>query len=143
MGSLKQPAESLAELAVYTLKHAFYSLGAGNGLLVPFVMADSDRAGRILHRLETGTSGHAMKSAHEWLVGADPAIARHAFAWDGEITVDEIRWDAVYVEAGDRVLPNGVLLCQRYESEGEAGDVKVAVGEPMLVDKPGSRLQAV
>jgi len=142
MGSLKQPAESLAELAVYTLKHAFYSLGAGNGLLVPFVMADSDGAGRILHRFESQALDHVTRCAHEWLDGADPAIARYAFAWDGHVTVNETRWDAVFVEAGDRILPNGLLLCQRYESGGETGDINVAVGEPMLVDKPESRLRA-
>ncbi len=142
MGSLKQPAESLAELAVYTLKHAFYSLGAGDGVLVPFVMADSDSEGRVLHRFDAGTRDHAKERAHEWLDGADPAIARYAFAWDGRITIDEIRWDAVFVEAGDRVLPNGVVLCQRYEAGCDTEDVNVAVGEPMLIDKPLSRLRA-
>ena len=142
MGGLKQPAESLAELAVYTLKHAFYSLGVGDGVLVPFVMADSDGEGRALHRFEAGTPSHAKERAHEWLDGADPAIVRYAFAWDGHITIDETRWDAVSVEAGDRILPNGVLLCQRYEAGCDADSANVAVGEPMLIDKPGSRLRA-
>jgi hypothetical protein len=141
MGGLKLPAESLAELAIYTLKHAFYSLGAGDGVLVPFVMADSDSEGRILHRFEAGTPDRARDRAHQWLDGADPAIVRYAFAWDGHITIDEVRWDAVFVEAGDRALPNGLLLCQRYEPGHDTEGVNMAVGEPMLVDKPGSRLQ--
>jgi hypothetical protein len=126
MGGLKLPAESLAELAIYTLKHAFYSLGAGDGVLVPFVMADSDSEGRILHRFGAGTPDRAKDRAHQWLDGADPAIVRYAFAWDGHITIDEVRC---------------LLLCQRYEPGHDTEGVNMAVGEPMLVDKPGSRLQ--
>lgn len=141
MNSLEQPAESLAELAVYTLKHAFYSLGAGDGVLVPFVMADSEREGRILHRFEAETAVRALECAREWVHGADSSVARYAYAWDGQITINEIRWDAVFVEAGDRILPNGLLLCQRYESEDGEETVNVAVGEPMLIEKPDSRLR--
>jgi len=141
MRSLEQPAESLAELAVYTLKHAFYSLGVGEGVLVPFVMADSEDQGRILHRFEVETPDHALECAREWINSAGSSVSRYAYAWDGSITINEIRWHAVFVEAGDRVLPNGLLLCQRYESEDGEEEANVAVGEPMLIEKPASRLR--
>lgn len=141
MQSLERPAENLAELAIYTLKHAFYSLGAGEGVLVPFVMADSEGEGRILHRFEAETPDRALECAKEWIDEAEPEISRYACAWDGHVTINEIRWYAVFVEAGDRVLPHGLLLCQRYESEDEDDGANVAVGEPMLVEKPASRLQ--
>lgn len=141
MSGLEQPAESLAELAVYTLKHAFYSLGAGNGVLHPFVMADSDSEGRVLHRFETNSPGNALECARQWADRADGSVSRYAFAWDDHITINEIRWDAVFVEAGDRVLPKGLLLCQRYERDDDESGDNVAFGEPMLVDKPGSRLR--
>ncbi len=140
MSGLEQPAESLAELAVYTLKHAFYSLGAGEGVLMPFVMADSDSDGRVLHRFDANSPGRALARARKWVDGADVSVSRYAFAWDDHVTINEIRWEAVFVEAGDRVLPHGLLLCQRYEHEDGTDGGNVAVGEPMLVDKPGSRL---
>lgn len=138
---LQQDAHNLAELAVFALSHAFRSIEDGEGMLVPFVMTDTQDEGRSLHRFVADSMEQSRERAHDWVGEAGPSVSRYAFAWDGYVKVDGIRWDAVFVEAGDRVLPHGMLLCQRYRpANGDEGPYHI-VGEPMLVDKPGSRLQ--
>ena len=141
MSDLQQDAHNLAELAVFALNHAFRSIEDGEGMLVPFVMADTEDEGRSLHRFVAESMEQSRQRARDWVDGAEDSVNRYAFAWDGYVKVDDIKWDAVFVEAGDRVLPHGMLLCQRYSAEnGDDGPRKI-VGEPMLVDKPESRLQ--
>ncbi|MDH5558533.1 MAG: hypothetical protein OEZ03_14380 [Alphaproteobacteria bacterium] len=139
--NLQQDAHDLAALAVFALNHAFRSIADGEGMLVPFVMTDTQDEGRSLHRFVADSMEQSRQRAEDWVGGADSSVARYAFAWDGYVTVDDVKWDAVFVEAGDRVLPHGMLLCQRYRQEfGDSGPQHV-VGEPMLVDKPASRLR--
>ena len=141
MSEYQEVAHSLAELAVFALNHAFRSIEEGEGMLIPFVMTDTENEGRTMHRFVADSMEQSRQRARDWVDGAGPSVSRYAFAWDGYVKVDDVRWDAVFVEAGDRVLPHGMLLCQRYQSEGEDSGPRHVVGEPMLVDKPESRLQ--
>ncbi|HVL08083.1 MAG TPA: hypothetical protein VM512_02850, partial [Burkholderiaceae bacterium] len=73
-----------------------------------------------------------------------PGIARYAIAWDGYVTVEGRKWDAILVEAGDASAPDGMLLAQRYEAK-EAGFFSkkrrnVGVGNPLAVGSTPSRL---
>jgi hypothetical protein len=138
---LQQDAHDLAGLAVFALNLAFRSIEDGEGMLAPFVMTDTEDEGRSLHRFVADSIEQSRQRARDWVGGAGPSIYRYAFAWDGYVKVDDIKWDAVFVEAGDRVLPHGMLLCQRYRAQDGNGGHRKIVGEPMLVDKPESRLQ--
>ena len=138
---LQQDAHDLAELAVFALNHAFRSIADGEGMLVPFVMTDTEHEGRSLHRFVADSMEQSRERARDWVGEAGPSVSRYAFAWDGYVKVDDIKWDAVFVEAGDRVLPHGMLLCQRYRAQNGNGGPRQIVGEPMLVEKPESRLQ--
>lgn len=140
MDDLQQEARALVEMALMAMSHAFRNIEEGSGPLMPFVITDSDSEGRAIYRFEANSLGHALDSAQIWLEGADDEVSRYAFAWDGYITLDDEKWDALFVEAGDRSLPHGMLLCQRYAPESGAGAVKRRVGEPILVEKPDSRL---
>lgn len=137
---LEQGAHDLAELAVFALNHALRSIEDSEGMLVPFVMTDTENEGRSLHRFVADSMEESRQRARDWIAETDLSVVRYAFAWDGYVRLDDVKWDAVFVEAGDRVLPHGMLLCQRYQLEaGEDGQRRV-VGEPMLVDKPVSLL---
>ena len=138
---LQQDAHDLAGLAVFALNLAFRSIEDGKGMLVPFVMTDTEDEGRSLHRFVADSMDQSRQRAHDWVGEADPSVSRYAFAWDGYVKVDDIKWDAVFVEAGDRLLPHGLLLCQRYRAQNGNGGPRQIVGEPMLVEKPESRLQ--
>lgn len=140
MDNIHREARELVEMALLAMSHAFRNIETGEGPLMPFVITDSDSEGRAIYRFEANSLGHALDSAQVWLEGADDEVSRYAFAWDGYITLDDEKWDALFVEAGDRTLPHGMLLCQRYVPESGMGAVKRRVGEPILVEKPGSRL---
>ena len=137
---LQQDAHDLAGLAVFALNLAFRSIEDGEGMLVPFVMTDTENEGRGLHRFVADSMEQSRQRARDWVGEAGPSVSRYAFAWDGYVKVDDIKWDAVFVEAGDRALPHGMLLCQRYHPENGNGGPRKIVGEPMLVDRPVSRL---
>jgi len=141
MADLQQDAHELAELAVFALNHALRSIEDSEGMLVPFVMTDTEDEGRSLHRFVADSMEQSRQRARDWVGEAGSAVSRYAFAWDGYVRVDDVRWDAVFVEAGDRVLPHGMLLCQRYRVENGGDTRREVVGEPMLIDKPASRLQ--
>jgi hypothetical protein len=141
MMDLQQNAQELAELAVFALKHALRSIEDSEGMLVPFVMTDNVAEGRSLHRFVADSMEQSRQRARDWVGEAEPSVSRYAFAWDGYVRLDDVKWDAVFVEAGDRVLPHGMLLCQRYKPENGNGSPRQVVGEPMLIDKPASRLQ--
>ena len=138
---LQQDAHDLAELAVFALNRAFRCIEGGEGMLVPFVMTDTQDDGRTLHRFVADSMEQSRERAYDWVGVAGPSVSRYAFAWDGYVTVDGIKWDAVFVEAGDRVLPHAMLLCQRYRPENGTDGPRQVVGEPMLIEKPESRLQ--
>lgn len=140
MANLQQDAHELAELAVFALNHALRSIEDSEGMLVPFVMTDNEAEGRSLHRFVADSMEESRQRAKNWVGEADLSVSRYAFAWDGYVRLDDIKWDAVFVEAGDRMLPYGMLLCQRYQPQnGDMGSRHV-VGEPMLIDKPVSML---
>ena len=143
MDDLQQDTHDLAELAVYALNLAFRSIKDGEGMLVPFVMTDTADEGRTMHRFVADSMDQSRQRARDWLGEAGASIYRYAFAWDGYVTVDDTKWDAIFVEAGDRILPHGMLLCQRYRPTKGNGRTRQVVGEPMLVDKPESRLQDI
>lgn len=143
MDDFRQEARALVDMALTAMAHAFRCIEEGDAPLTPFVMTDSDGEGRAIYRFEAKSLGHALDSAEIWLDGVDAEVFRYAFVWDGYITLDDGRWDALFVEAGDRVLPHGMLLCQRYAPESGAGSVNRRVGGPILVEKPDSRLAAV
>lgn len=140
MDDLRQEARALVEIALTAMSHAFRSLETGEGPMSPFVMTDSDSEGRAIYRFEAKSLGHALDSAQIWLETADDEVCRYAFAWDGYITVDDEKWDALFVEAGNRTLPHGMLLCQRYAPESGIRSATRRIGEPILVEKPDSRL---
>lgn len=141
MADLQQNAHELAELAIFALNHALRSIEDSEGMLVPFVMTDNEEEGRSLHRFVANSMEQSRQRARDWVGEASPSVSRYAFAWDGYVRVDDVKWDAVFVEAGGRVLPHGMLLCQRYRPGNGNGRQSHVVGEPMLVDKPASRLQ--
>ncbi len=134
MADLQQDAHQLAELAVFALNHALRSIEDSEGMLVPFVMTDNEAEGRSLHRFVADSMEESRRRAEDWVGEADLSVSRYAFARDGYVKLDDVKWDAVFVEAGDRVLPHGMLLCQRYRPENGSGSARHVVGEPMLID---------
>jgi len=122
-----EPSEQSQELASFALGHAVHSIVPEGGPLIPFCLVESAE-GRALHRF-AGELGQAVENAREFARGS--GAVRAAVAWDGYLTVDGQRGDALFVEASDAGQPS-IILAHRYQ-ETPAGTH--TVGEPMLVDR--------
>lgn len=71
-------------------------------------------------------------------------LEMYAIAWDGYITSEDIRNDAVFVEAGDHNDSLGVTFCQRYREVKKGlfkGKKCERIGNPALIDRPITRFK--
>ena len=136
------PSQAFADFFFFAIDHGFASVEDGGGPLIPFTML-VDPAGQkkltrfAMDKLEDGVE--AAKNS----VASTGAIAMYAIAWDGFITLEGRKWDAICVEAGEAQSEFGVLLCQRYTT-AKKGLLRrtrsVRVGNPAVIETPRSRL---
>ena len=102
------------EVVFAALDHGIDSVRDG-GPLIPFVLAERAE-GRDLARFaaETLEQGHAQARRH---AGSSDA-QRVAVSYDGYLTVEGERSDAVFVEAQERGSESSVIFAQRYRPGG-------------------------
>ncbi|HEX7706454.1 MAG TPA: hypothetical protein VF701_08360 [Thermoanaerobaculia bacterium] len=138
-----EPSEQFADFFFLAIDHGFGSIEDGGGPLIPFVMSVSVDGQKHLTRFVTDELSEGVQRAQEHVVQHRDGMMMYAIAWDGYITLDDRKWDAILVEAGEAHDPRGVLFAQRYE----AGPKKLfrrskneRVGNPALVDYPPSRI---
>lgn len=125
------PSDAVQRLARFALDHALRSVVPEGGPLVPFALLEGE--GRALHRF-VGDLVEGQQQARDDV--RTSAGARGAVAWDGYLTVEGQRQDAVFVEASDRGCAS-ILLAQRYHdapgrSHGIGEPVAVGRGAPLL-----------
>ncbi|GAA5122160.1 hypothetical protein GCM10023339_40130 [Alloalcanivorax gelatiniphagus] len=141
-------ADPLLHLAFTGLDHAIDSVEASGGPLIPFLFA---RTGErlTLHRfavdrLEDGVTEVEQRleavmagTDGEHIVGVDAEVDGACGAWDGYITVEGRRTDAVLARAVDRTGAE-VVLAQRYEVRGVLRKTARRVGNvALLADNRG------
>lgn len=113
------------DLASFALQHAVRSIVPEGGPLIPFSMLESTQ-GRSLQRF-AGELGESVERARAHVRGS--GAVRAAVAWDGYLTADGRRDDAVFVEASDAGGVS-VVVAHRYV---ETPDGTEAVGSPLIV----------
>lgn len=120
-----EPSPHVQELASFALAHAVRSIVPEGGPLIPFSLLETTE-GRSLHRF-AGELGEAVQHArgHVRTSGA----LRAAVAWDGYLTADGRRDDALFVEASEAGQPS-IVLAHRYV---ETPQGTAPVGEPLAV----------
>lgn len=133
-------SDPLLDLAFTGLDHAIDSVEASGGPLIPFVLARTSEGLSlqrfVTERLEEGVT--AVEQHLDALVAAtgdDPAHAQvdgACGAWDGYLTAEGRRSDAVLARAVDRTGAE-VVLAQRYEVRGLLRKTARRVGNPALV----------
>ena len=119
----------LLDLVGAALDHGVRSV-EGGGPMIPFVIHHGPD-GATLHRFvaETLEEGQDRARAFAWQAG--PATLRIALAYDGYLTLDGERRDAIFVQAQAADTPTSDLFAQQYEHR--AGTV-VEVGNAKHVD---------
>jgi hypothetical protein len=121
--------DALADLAFMALDHGLESVRASGGPLIPFVITESQGAGRELTRFAGSTLEEGQAEARRHLQTLKPD--RAVLAWDGYITLQGPRTDAIYVSAYSAGADKALILVQRYSPAAEA------VGNPAMVGDEG------
>jgi hypothetical protein len=123
-------SEELMELVFVALDHGIDSVTQG-GPLIPFALTETVD-GRELTRFapETLEAGQALAREHVRGAGAD----RAAIAYDGYLTVEGDRSDAIFVEAQERGHGDSVVFAQRYRPGGRFKKF-TTIGNAAFVDR--------
>jgi hypothetical protein len=138
----------MSAIALKALQHGLESIEDIQGPLVPFTLV-LDTNPDLKNRTMTLTR-YAEELLEDSLHTAQNSIlpskekSMYAIAWDGFVTLEGQKWDAILVEAGNADEPEGVLMAQRYEAKMVGLFSKrrrnVAVGDPIHVGSAPSRL---
>jgi hypothetical protein len=106
-------SEQFADVIFFALDHGIDSIRSSGGPLTPFVVFDQGGQ-RALKRFVAETLELSQAEAREAIKTCPSDVASCAVAYDGYITVDGKKWDAVLVEAFERGRASGVRMAQRY-----------------------------
>lgn len=128
-----EPNEALADLAMLGLEHGVSSVEEG-GPLVPFVLEENAK-GRNLKRFAAEMLEDSVAQARTYAASRRGKADRVAVAWDGYITLEGAKSDAIFVQAFEAGDPVSFLFVQRYKPAD--GQRKATPhGNPGLVDTP-------
>jgi hypothetical protein len=124
------PADDLVEFAFLALDHATDSVLGSGGPLVPFALIEAGGQ-RDLSRFPGDLEAGIQKARQTIRAAGNPHMA--AVAWDGYLTVEGTRTDAVYVEAFKAGDTESLILAQRYGGSDRIGNAAmVGRGEPLF-----------
>lgn len=123
------------DLVFSALDHGLNSIQDIKDPLIPFVMIVNINGDKELHRLMTERLEDGPVKARELVRESKSKIEMYAIAWDGYVTAEGKKWDAILVEGASRKAEKGWLLAQRYESAGLFKRKKRKVGNPILLEK--------
>jgi hypothetical protein len=126
-----QMSEKFADLVFLALDHGVDSVRASGGPLTPFIVVEQDGK-RELHRFATERLEEGQQRAREAVAALPPSATAYALAYDGYITVQGTKFDAILVEASERGRPAGVRMAQRYTPKKFLRSFQT-VGNPALL----------
>jgi len=131
-----EPSVSLMELIFLALEHGLDSV-RGGGPLAPFLVTDGRE--RNLERFVTERLEDGLARAQEFASSLDAATTAYAIAYDGYVTVEGTKYDAILVEAAERGSPTGFLFAQPYKpKKGFLSRFKI-IGDTVFLGEAGKR----
>ena len=132
-------SQQFADLVFLALDHGVESVRDSGGPLIPFVVFEQDGK-RDLHRFATERLEEGQQRAREAIAAFPPSVTAYALAYDGFITIQGSKADAILVEASERGRPAGVRMAQRYRPRKFLRSFQT-VGNPVLVGECETLLQ--
>lgn len=109
---------ALLDLAFLALDHGIGSISdAGGETLIPFVLTQ-DRSGRHLRRFVADTLEESVAAARSHLAGLPTSVETVALAFDGFVTIQGTRSEAIIVQAQRRGFSQSANYAQRYQRDG-------------------------
>jgi hypothetical protein len=131
-------SQQFADLVFLALDHGIDSIRAG-GPLIPFIVIE--RAGeRTLQRFAAERLEQGEAQARQALASLPLDVAADAFAYDGFITVEGTKTDAILVEASERGRAAGIRMAQRYSPRKLLRSFQT-VGNPALIGECESQFK--
>jgi hypothetical protein len=134
-----QMSEKFADLVFLALDHAVDSVRTSGGPLIPFLLVEQDGK-RDLQRFVTERLEEGPQRAREAVAALPQSATAYAIAYDGFITVEGTKFDAILVEASERGRPAGVRMAQRYTPKKFLRSFHT-IGNPVLLGECESLLQ--
>ncbi|MFC2001627.1 hypothetical protein ACFLUZ_03880 [Chloroflexota bacterium] len=120
------------------LDHGISSIKENAGPLIPFIFYQNRKGEKELHRVVSEKLEQGLEESKNYVMSTNLDINIYAIVWDGYVTVENKKWDAILVEAGSRNREEGFLLAQRYEARGLLNKKNHPIGNPIQVDTPKS-----
>ena len=128
MTAWTESSDAAREVAFLVLDRALDSLD-DSGPMIPFAVVGSGEVLR-LHRFVAETLEEGIDQGRAWLAQLPLEVDRAALAFDGYLTKDGDRFDAIYVEVHERGAVASVAIAQCYVP----GPAPVeAIGNPAVV----------
>ena len=118
-------------LIFFALDHGMESIKNNSGPLVPFVISYKRIGERILTRFLTDRLEQGIEKARKFVFNARFDLEMYAIAYDGYVTLEGQKYDAIIVEGGMRKIEQGMRLAQRYEKKGFIIKKNVPIGNPV------------
>ncbi|MBO9627698.1 MAG: hypothetical protein J7484_15155 [Microbacterium sp.] len=133
-----QPSDRAVDLAFLALDHGIGSIDGGRDALIPFAIVESAE-GRALNRFMAGTLEDSVAQGRVNLL-LTPGLVLAVLAWDGFLTIDGQRSDAIFGEVYERGGEQSFVFAQRYRRTGllrkrveRVGNVVLAgAGDPLF-----------
>jgi hypothetical protein len=108
----------LLDLVFVALDHGIGSLSAASEEpFTPFLLTHSE-SGRQLKRFVADTYEGSVAAARSHAAGLPNSVQMAVLAFDGFVTIEGVRSDAVVVQAQRRGSPHSSTYVQRYKREG-------------------------
>ena len=141
MSDTFNPSAAFTDFFFLAIDHGFNSIEDGDGPLIAFAMLLGTDGKRSLQRFVTEKLEDGAVKAREFVAANQHEFQMYAIAWDGFVTLEGKRSDAILVEAADRAEEIAVLFSQRYVP-GKRGLLKKVkaqrIGNPGVIDRPVS-----
>lgn len=119
MSAFDNASQKLVDLAFYALEHGVDCVRDGEPL-IPFVVAEDENGGSKLHRFAAPKTDEGVEEARNYLKTHTSEFVRYALAYDGYLTVDNEKSDAIIIEACEKNMPRAFTLTQRYKPQTES-----------------------
>ena len=118
----------------------FYSIQDGEGPLIPFVISEQLAGKRKLSRYMADRLEESVAQARLAVSQLPSEVTAYAIAYDGYVTIEGTKYDAILVEASERGRPRAVIMVQRYIPKTEQQSFQ-RIGNPALSEGGESRLR--
>ncbi len=120
----------LNNLMFLALDHGIDSIKAG-GPLISFVITES-KGKRNIKRFVTKRLEDGQKEATQFVSTSKSKIDRYALAYDGYVTIENKKYSAIIVRAGEHGDKESMLICQRYSPKKFLHKFEV-IGNPAMI----------